>query len=104
VDGTNWHAQLVQSFDDLQEGAGYTVRFRARADRLRPIHLYGIIGEPDYHGIGLDEVVSLSENWKDYEYKFRAKGLATSNMIQFHLGDKKGTVWIGDFTVTNTAK
>jgi WD40 repeat protein len=104
VDGTAWHAQLVQSFDDLQEGASYTVRFRARADRPRPIHLYGIIGEPDFHGIGLDVFVSLSENWRDYEYKFQAKGLAASNMIQFHLGDQKGTVWIGDFTVTRSAK
>jgi WD40 repeat protein len=104
VDGTAWHAQLVQSFDDLQEGASYTVRFRARADRRRPIHLYGIIGEPDFHGIGLDVFVSLSENWQDYEYKFRAKGLAASNMIQFHLGDQKGTVWIGDFSVTKNAK
>src|SRR5262249_60269726 len=30
VDGVNWHAQLYQVFDDLQEGATYTVRFRAK--------------------------------------------------------------------------
>ena len=28
VDGTDWHVQLQQSFDDLEEGATYTVRFR----------------------------------------------------------------------------
>jgi WD40 repeat protein/serine/threonine protein kinase len=104
VDGTAWHAQLVQCFDDLQEGASYVVRFRARADVPRPINLAGIIGEPDYHGIGLYEVVSLSEDWQDYEYKFQAKGLAASNMIQFHLGERTGTVWIADFTLIKGAQ
>ncbi len=32
VDGTDWHVQLRHSLDDLDEGATYTVRFRARAD------------------------------------------------------------------------
>ena len=35
VTGTRWHVQLLQTFDgiqDLQEGATYTVRFRAKAD------------------------------------------------------------------------
>ena len=27
VDGTDWHVQLQQSFDDIEEGATYTVRF-----------------------------------------------------------------------------
>ena len=62
--------------------------------------LYGLVGEPDYHGIGLNEVVSLTENWEDYEYKFQAKNLAASNLIQFHVGERTGTVWITDFTLT----
>ena len=37
VDGTGWHVRLSQVFDDLKEGATYTVRFRARADMPRPI-------------------------------------------------------------------
>jgi WD40 repeat protein len=32
VDDTHSHVQLLQTFDDLQEGATYTVRFRAKAD------------------------------------------------------------------------
>jgi hypothetical protein len=104
VDGTGWHAQLVQRFDDLQEGATYTVRFRAKADAPRPIHLAGIIGEPDWHGIGLNELVSLTEDWQDYERKFQAKDLAASNMIQFHVGERTGTVWITDVTVIKGAK
>jgi WD40 repeat protein/serine/threonine protein kinase len=104
VDGTAWHAQLVLGFDDLQEGATYTIRFRAKADAARSITLAGIIGEHDFHRIGLDEVVSLTPNWKDYRYEFRAKDLAAGNMIQFHLGDRTGTVWVSDFSLTKGAK
>jgi hypothetical protein len=104
VDGTAWHAQLVLWFDDLQEGETYTVRFRAKADVQRAVHLAGIIGEPDYHGIGLGEAVPLTKGWRDYEFKFQAKNLAANNLIQFHLGERTGTVWIDDFTVTKSAK
>jgi WD40 repeat protein len=104
VDGTDWHVQLVQGFDDLQEGATYTIRFRTKADAPRPMKLHGLIGEPDYHCIGLDEAVSLTEEWKDYEYKFQAKDLAAANMIQFLLGQQTGTVWITDFTLNKGAK
>jgi hypothetical protein len=104
VDGTTWHTQLQQSFDDLQEGANYTVRFRAKADVPRPIHLFGIIGETNYHGIGLDEVVSLTRDWRDYKFTFQAKELAAKNLIQFLLGERTGTVWIDDFTVTKVLR
>ena len=41
VDGTDWHAQLCQVFDDLQEGETYTIRFRAKADAPRRMKLCG---------------------------------------------------------------
>jgi hypothetical protein len=104
VDGTGWHARLSQVFDDLEEGATYRVRFRARADEPRPIQLYGQIVEPDYHGIGLNEVVPLTADWQTFERAFRAKDLTTSNLIQFHFGERTGTVWIADVTVTRVTK
>jgi WD40 repeat protein len=104
VDGTNWHAQLLQTFDDLQEGATYTVRFRARADAPRQVNLHGNIAEPDWHGIGLDEAVPLTKDWQDYRYEFRAKDLAAGNNIVFNVGDRTGTVWVADFTVTKGGK
>jgi WD40 repeat protein/serine/threonine protein kinase len=104
VDGTHWHARLTQVFDDLQEGATYTVRFRAKADAPRPMRLYGQIDEPDWHTIGLNQVVPLTEGWQTFQYEFRAKDLGESNAIQFHLGARTGIVWIADFTLTKEAK
>jgi hypothetical protein len=104
VDDTHWHVQLWQTFDDLQEGATYTVRFRAKADAPRQVQLYGQTAEPDWLGIGLDKAVPLTKNWQPYQYEFRAKGIAAQNMIVFNVGEQTGTVWIDDFTVTKEAK
>src|SRR5205807_2033380 len=99
-----WHVQLSHVFDDLQEGATYTVRFRAKADAPRRMKLWGEIGEPDWHGIGLDEEVSLAEAWQTYRYEFQAKNLTGWTKINFRLGNQMGTVWIADFTVTKVAR
>jgi WD40 repeat protein len=104
VDGTNWHARLSQELVDLQEGTSYTVQFRARADVPRTIQVYGQIEEPDWHGIGLDQFVSLTGDWQSFRCEFRAKDLVVTHMLRFVLGEQTGTVWIADVTVTPNAK
>ena len=66
--------------------------------------LWGEIAEPDWHCIGLDEEVSLTEAWQTYQCEFQAKNFTGSTRINFRLGNQKGTVWIADFTVTKSAK
>ena len=104
VDGTDWHVQLQQSFDDLEEGATYTVRFRARADASSSLVLAAHIGGPDWRNIGLLETVSLSEGWRTYQYEFRAKAIAASNWIVFNVGGRTGTLWIADVALTRAAR
>ena len=105
VDGTEWHAQVVQPFDDAQEGARYTVQFRARADAPRRMSLSGgFVDRADWHNVGLSQQVSLTEEWQDYQYEFQAKDLGTENEFHFDVGDQTGTVWIADFTITEAAK
>jgi hypothetical protein len=104
VDDTDWHAKVLQIFDDLQEGATYTVRFRAKADAERRVALQGQIDQADWHLTGLNEIVPLTKDWQDYHYTFQAKGLTGSNRIQFLLGERTGTVWIADFTLTKVAQ
>jgi hypothetical protein len=79
------------------------VRFRAKADVPRSIHLYGQNGGPDWHDIGLDQEVPLTKDWRDYQYEFRAKGITARNTMQLILGQQTGTVWVADFTVTKRA-
>jgi hypothetical protein len=104
VDDTAWHVKLSQVREDFEEGAAYTVRFRAKADAPREITLYGHIAEPNWRGIGLSEAVSLTTSWKDFRYKFQAQQPAAGNLIGFIVGQRTGTVWIADFTLTKGAK
>jgi hypothetical protein len=104
VDGTDWHAQVQQHFDDLQEGANYTVRFRAKADSPRGLGVAAHIAEPDWHQIGFIKPVSLSVDWQSYELEFQAKQIAAKNMIVFSVGERTGTVWIAEFGLTKGAE
>jgi WD40 repeat protein len=104
VDGTDSHAQFLQLFDDLEEGATYTVRFRARADAPRRVELNGQSNEQDWHFIGLQQIVPLTEDWQVFQFEFQAKELVASNKISFSIVQRTGTVWIADFTVTKGAK
>jgi WD40 repeat protein/serine/threonine protein kinase len=104
VGGADWHAQISRDSDDLQEGATYTIRFRAKADAPRRMKLWGEIAEPDWHCIGLSEEVPLAEDWHAYQYEFQAKDLTGWTKINFRLGDRTGIVWIADITLTRGAK
>jgi WD40 repeat protein/serine/threonine protein kinase len=104
VDGTLWHAQLTRWFSDIQEGATYTVRFRAKADVPCSIGVSAMIGEPDYHNIGLEEPVPLTDEWQTYEYEFQATDIAALNTVHFYVGQRVGTFWIADFTLASGPK
>jgi serine/threonine protein kinase/WD40 repeat protein/tetratricopeptide (TPR) repeat protein len=109
VDPTVWHVQLYRHFLDLEEGATYTIRFRAKADVPRSIELYAQRnGAPDWGPIGpefvLGRSIPITEKWEKYETRFTAKNIAAVNKINFILGQQTGTVWIDDFTVTKEAK
>jgi eukaryotic-like serine/threonine-protein kinase len=104
VDGTDWHAQIHKGSGDLQEGARYKVRFRARSAPPRSPVFVAHIGEEDWHQIGLSEHVPLSDAWRTYELTFQAKNIARSNLFAFFFGDQTGTVWIADFAVSKAEK
>jgi hypothetical protein len=116
VDGTDGTAKLTHLFDNLQEGANYTIQFSAKADAPRPIVLRTIASPPDYHDIGLGQrTVRLTKEWVPYQYTFRAKKVRRQgiqerlyfgawNEIHFIVGQQTGTVWIADFKLTPAEK
>ena len=93
---------MVMQVHPLQEGATYTLRFRARANRPRRIKLTGQqIVQPDFPNIGLAETVPLTQQWQTYRYTFTAKKVAPRNAIpNFLLGQETGTVWLADVSLT----
>jgi WD40 repeat protein len=103
-DSTIWHVTLARLFDDAQEGSIYRLNFRAKASAPRRIRLAAEIDQPDWHTIGLLEDVPVTEQWQTYQYEFQAKNIAVGNTILFKVGDRTGTVWIADFSLTKVEK
>jgi WD40 repeat protein len=105
VDDTDWHVQFFQLFDDLEDGATYTIRFRAKTDVPRSIGLNGDRnGNPNWDPILLQKRFSVTDKWEPYEVQFTPKDIGPVNRFLFILGQQAGTVWIDDFTVTKEGK
>ena len=100
VDGTDWHVQAHQTGLNLTDGTTYTVSFRAKADKPRPMPLGASLDQADWHNIGLTANAALTADWKTFRYVFTAHDTAPNhNRIAFTLGGQTGTVWISDLQI-----
>lgn len=101
ITGTDWNVQLIQAGLDLREGKNYEVSFKAKASASRAIQVYAGVAEDDFHAIGLDELITLTKEWREHRVAFKAEGVAAknNNRLGFLLGQEKGTVWLKDVTL-----
>ncbi len=104
VNGVNWHVQFhPKTMDALEEGATYTLRFRAKSPESLRVDLVGQINSRDHHNIGLARDLTLTPEWKSYEYTFEASDLARNSEVNllpnFLMGIKNGTVWLADISL-----
>jgi hypothetical protein len=92
-----WHVQVNQADLDLAAGQSYTLTFRARADRKRPVSVSATRAVPDWSGVGLSRQVSLTTDWQPFRLVFTAsRTVKGKNRVGFHLGDGGGVVEIAD--------
>ena len=95
TDGTDWHVQAHQTGLNLTDGTTYTVSFRAKADKDRPMPLGASLDQADWHNIGLTANAALTTDWKTFRYVFTAHDTVPNHArIAFTLGGQTGTVWI----------
>ena len=101
ADGTEWHVQAARPDVDLKEGKEYSLSFKAKADAERSIQVNAMIDQEDWHTVGLSGNVDLTKEWKDYEFTFKAEGVAgmKKNRLTLVLGNEKGTVWVKEMTL-----
>lgn len=91
----NWHIQFKQVGLKFEEGRIYTVRFRARAERARPLVVSVMQNHAPWRGLGLRRKVSLGRRWKEFRFSFRAAETeAEDARLAFSLGSAEGTVWL----------
>ncbi|MEO8270451.1 MAG: alpha/beta hydrolase-fold protein [Aureliella sp.] len=99
----NWHVQAYQSGIDLTEGAEYQLRIKASSPEGKSVLVMGIINEEDWHGIGLQQEISVGKAEREHVVTFTASDVkANNNRIGFVLGDTEGTVKITAITLTKS--
>ncbi len=84
-DGENWHVQAFLTGIDLKDGKEYTFTYKAKGDPARSIIAAAGIDEDDWHGVGLQEDVELTKDWKEQTHTFKADNVAKAgkNRIGF---------------------
>jgi len=99
--GTDWHVQAYQPEIDLKDDQDYVVKFQMKAAKPVELLLVAGINEDDWHEVGLHEVLSPTEEFEDYEFKFTAHDTVDkNNRVGFVLGIDKGVVSVKDMTLT----
>jgi hypothetical protein len=100
ITGTTWHLQVSQTDLDLKNGQEYILKFQAKSDG-RGATLAARIDQEDWHEIGLHEELSLTPEYKSFEFKFRAVDVVKhKNRIEFVLGAERGTIVVKNITLT----
>ena len=61
------------------------------------------IDDDDFHSIGFDQRISLTEQFGSFEFKFRAHDVAPNrNRFGFMLGGEDGAVFVKDMSLVET--
>ena len=100
------HIQLKQKssvspFFELTSGTRYYIKFVAKASSGRTIKVKVMESESDWTEYGLVQSVTLTTDWKEFEYYFDANTTTTGShanaTVNFFLGNSgTGDVWIGE--------
>jgi hypothetical protein len=94
-----WGVQYIQRGLTLEKGKRYTLQFRARADKPRPMMVTVQKDVPNYEPVGLlSEGVPLGTEWRAYRRSFIAGDnvLADHTAVALSVGQTTGTVWFAD--------
>jgi hypothetical protein len=98
--GTNWHVQAYQTGLDLEEGKEYVVTLQMKSPEELTVALQTLVDEGDYHSVGLNEEISTTKEYEDYEFTFTASNVAKGkNRISLVLGDAPGIVYVKNMSL-----
>jgi len=99
IDGTDWHVQFKNVHLKLAGGQYYTLRFRARADRPRPISVSAGMAHAPWGPLGLSRGLRLTDRWKTYRVGFVCTADEGDGRISFVLGGHAAAVELADVTL-----
>lgn len=96
----NWAVQAYQGGLKLTDGKEYVLKFKAKSPESMPILVMSQVQGGDWHESGLHQEVSLTPDYKDYEYTFTASGAGDEpNRVGLILGTSTGVTYVKDMTL-----
>ncbi len=91
--GPDWHVQTTLAGLNLKEGATYTLRFRARADKERSVPVNVTLDRSDWRFLGLSAPAKLGPEWRNFSFPFAATGTEEGHSrVVFVVGAAPGRV------------
>lgn len=85
----------------LQEGATYTLKYRAKSSVPRGLGVALKLDQGDFHPLCRVDGISLSTEWQEFTKVFQAKGTEPNHSrLEFDLGGQTGDVWLTDIRLT----
>ncbi len=96
ADDTNWHLMLKQVPIQIGAGQYYTLMFRARADKPRPL-TYSVGQNHDpWNSLGLGGRVELTPQWQSFRFGFVAQADEDRTRLAFSFGDDPTSLELAD--------
>jgi hypothetical protein len=99
ITSTAWHLQLQQAGLKMEKGRAYTIRFRARADKARPIDVTLQQQADPWRTLARSMNFDLTPQWKDYEAGFVANENEANTKLAFIVGQATGDVWLAQVSL-----
>ncbi|MGQ0700516.1 MAG: carbohydrate binding domain-containing protein [Panacagrimonas sp.] len=93
-----WNATLAQAVS-LVAGQTYTLRFRAMADRARPIRAVVQLDRSPYTGY-FSQSPALNATWGEFVYTFTSP-VTVSATLSFNVGQSIGSVWFDSVSLSS---
>lgn len=92
-----WHVQAYQAGLTLKEGTEYRITFQMKSPEQCGVVVSGLVNQPDWTWIGLNEELTASKDYQQHEVVFTAVDVVDGvNRIGFQLGSEIGTVFVKD--------
>jgi len=92
-----WHTQEILSGLNLVDQQTYTLSFRAKADKPRPMPVAVTWDVTDWRNAGLFVTPTVGTDWKLYDFVFKASGPDPNHCrISFVLGGDTGSISLAD--------
>ncbi|HEY3330174.1 MAG TPA: cellulase family glycosylhydrolase [Capsulimonadaceae bacterium] len=98
ISNPDWAKVLFVQKVPFEEGKGYKLTFRAKADKARSVTLTATNPDGGYPGIGLRTKVTVGTDWATYKYAFAAASVSPSGpgKLTFIVGGDTGTLSLAD--------